>query len=77
MWGDPQLCTVMYPTCVLLLHQRLMNEETCENDETGEDDKASDNEVEECTWVLKELEKSGLGYQGTLVSLRPELLKDK
>jgi hypothetical protein len=41
----------------------------CENDETAEDDKAGNNEVEECALVLGEL-KSVLGYQGTLVSLR-------
>ena len=34
----------------------------CENDETGEDDKADDNEVEECAWVPGEL-KSVLGYK--------------
>ena len=32
-----------------LLHS--YNEETGESDETGEDDKAVDNEVEECVWV--------------------------
>jgi hypothetical protein len=34
----------------------------CENDETGEDHKASDNEVEECALVREE-QKSVLGYQ--------------
>jgi hypothetical protein len=34
----------------------------CENYETGEDDKAGDNEVEECAWVPRE-RKSVLGYQ--------------
>ena len=33
----------------------------CENDETAEDDKAGDNEIEECAWVLGEL-KSVLNY---------------
>ena len=41
----------------------------CENDETAEDEKAGDNNVEECAWVLGEL-MSVLGYKGTLVSLR-------
>ena len=41
-------------------------EETGENYETGEDDKVG--EFEKCVWVPGEL-KSGLGYQGTLVSL--------
>ena len=35
-----------------LLHS--YNEETGESDETGEDDKAVDNEVEECVWVPRE-----------------------
>ena len=39
------------------------------NDEPAEDDKAVDNEVEDCAWVLGEL-KLVLGYQETLVSLR-------
>jgi hypothetical protein len=33
----------------------------CENDETAEDDKAGDNEIEEFAWVSGEL-KSVLGY---------------
>jgi hypothetical protein len=41
----------------------------CLNDEPSEDDKAGDNEVEECAWVPGEL-KSVLGYQGNLVSIR-------
>ena len=41
----------------------------CLNDEPADDDKAGDNEVDECGWVPGEL-KSVLGYQGTLVSLR-------
>ena len=39
------------------------------NDATGENDKAGDNEVEECARVLGEL-KPVLGYQETLVSIR-------
>ena len=39
-------------TIVQLLHS--YNEETGESDETGEDDKAVDNEVEECVWVPRE-----------------------
>ena len=39
------------------------------NDEPAEDEKAGDNEVEECAWVPGDL-KLVLGYQGTLVSLR-------
>ena len=41
----------------------------CLNDEPSEDDKAGDNEVEECAWVPGEL-NSVLGYQGNLVSIR-------
>ena len=41
-------------------------EETGENDETVEYDKVG--EFEKCVWVPGEL-KSGLGYQGTSVSL--------
>ena len=41
-------------------------EETGENYETCEDDKVG--EFEKCVWVPGEL-KSGLGYQGNLVSL--------
>jgi hypothetical protein len=37
------------------------------NDEPAEDDKAGDNEVEECACVPREIV---LGYQGTLVSQR-------
>ena len=39
-----------------------------ENDETGEDDTAVDNEVEECVWVPGE-HKSVSGCQRTFVSL--------
>jgi hypothetical protein len=39
----------------------------CLNDEPSEDDKAGDNEVEECVWG--EL-KTVLGYQRNLVSIR-------
>jgi hypothetical protein len=37
------------------------------NDEPAEDDKAGNNEIEECTWVPGEV---SLRLQGTLVSLR-------
>ena len=50
-----------------MLHKGLINAKTGENDETGYDDKAVDNEVEECVWALSQSQPfqelwSTLGY---------------
>ena len=52
--SEGSVCNVLW-SCKLTAYVDMGNEEIGENEETGEDDKADDNEIQQCNFVPGEL----------------------